>query len=428
MPEVIEAPAKEVVKPTSSDSNFNMLIENFEKNKGETKNADSPIVDTPVIDANDLTESFKEKFAPLQKEGNVEAINKLREEIQEAVKTGKKVSPELMAQLEVPVDMEAVNKQKIANLEVEKQKILTDAKLTKEQRDEAIAKLEVVTTKKKYWEEPDFVEAPITADQDAEKRKLEDLQKSYEVKAKQYDAIESDSFIKAYLSAKESGKPVAEFLSELGKDNPAGLTAEQILEKRIAREGLTADEAEEERDSYKALSPIAKKEFIAKERALLNKDYQSNFEKYSSSTTAEREKTISVAKQSIKDRSDYLAKIENQEVWGIKYDSTQISKLNDYAANIMENGLFTKDGTWDVPRIMRLGMMELNMKHMLQKAHESGKTENAEEFFQKYGRPSINNGISGKPDASFLNKEKTDDQKSKEKFQENRGIKTVQFT
>lgn len=421
MPETV-APPIEKTKNTSSDSTFNMLIENFEETKGAAKK-EEPVKTTPVADTNNLTESFKEKFAPLQKEGNVEAINKLREEITEAVKNGKTVDAELLKQMEL---LAVDPNDKIKALEVEKQKILGDLKLTKEQKDEAIAKLDIATKKKPFYEEEDFLATPVAEDKDVEAKKQADLIKSYEEKSKKYDAVESDTFIRAYLEAKESGKPVGEFLSDLAKDNPASLTNEQLLEKRIAREGLTADEAEEEREKFSALSPIEKKRVIAAERELANKDYQKTIEKYSTTNAAEKERTLSVATQAIKDKSDYLQNLKDKEVWGINYDSTQVSKLEAFASNVMENGLFTKDGTWDVPEIMRLGMMKINMKHMLQKAHETGKTEGLEESFEKYGRPSKSNGIAGKPDISIINKEKTEDQRHVDEWKKKNNFSSVE--
>lgn len=422
MPEPITAPV-EKKEITSNDSTFKMLVENFEETKGAAKK-DEPTKTIPVVEASDLTESFKEKFAPLQKEGNAEAISKLREEITQALKDGKTVSDELLKQMEIPV---TAPDEKIKALEVEKQRILGDLKLNKEQKEEAIAKLETATKKKPFWEEEDFISAPIVEDKDVEAKKHADLIKSYEEKSKKYDAIESDSFIRAYLEAKESGKPVGDFLSDLQKDNPANLTNEQLLEKRIVREGLTTEEAEEEREKFNSLSPIEKKKVIAAERELANKDYQKNIEKYSTTNAAEKERTLSVAKQAIKDKNDYLQNLKDKEKWGITYDSTQISKLEEYANNVMQNGLFTKDGTWDVPRIMRLGMMENNMKHMLQKAHETGKTEGLEESFEKYGRPSKSNGIAGKPDVSIINKEKSEEDKQAAEFNKKRGINPVEF-
>ncbi|MEK6809358.1 MAG: hypothetical protein AABY40_01665, partial [Nanoarchaeota archaeon] len=227
----------------------------------------------------------------------------------------------------------------------------------------------------------------------------------WETKAKQYDEITNDAFIKAYLSSKESGKTTGDFLSEIVKDNPAHLTDEQVWEQKIKKSGLTDEETEEERENFKEMKPMQKKSVIAKERSELEKEYQRNFEKYSTGNTQEKEKTIAIANQAIKETEDFLTKLQDKNVAGILYDSTQLQKLSEDARDLMENGLFKKDGTWDVPRVMRIGMMR-NSQHMLQKAYEKGKTEAQEEFFNRYGRPSKNNGIAAIPEAKILNKEK----------------------
>lgn len=411
MPETLEAPVENKIKtiePEGYSDIGDFLIDKL-KAKDTAPNSNQQV----PKDESDLTESFKTKYAPLQKEGNVEEINKLRAEIQEQVKSGKKVSADFLKQLEL--DSETPEQKQIRELTAQKEAITNDLKLSEVEKTEALKKLDSIK-EPNYWETPEFDKTNIPATVENTDKNKEEVLKILSEKAKQYDAIYNDEFLKAYISAKESGKPVGEFLSELNKENPATLTDAQVLESSITRSGLTAEEAEEQREHFKSMSPIYKKEMIANERALLNKDYKKNFEKYSTSNVAEREKTISIAKQAIKETNDYLTNIQNKEVWGIQYDSTQTQKLEEWAKNVMENGLFKEDGSWDIPRIMRLGMKELNTQHMLQKAYEKGQYVTNEEWYKKYGRPSNNNGIAKIPEASIVNKTQEERKKQDEQW------------
>lgn len=409
MTEVLEAPVetkKKTIIPSSDDSVGENLIKNLMLHDEKNEAKKSPV--TPVTSGTieDLTKSFQEKFFPLQKEGKIEDINKLRAEVETAVKEGKKVDASFLQQLELSA--ETPEKKQIRELTAQKESIANDLKMSESEKTEALKKLEGAK-EKNYWEEETFDNPNAVVEKDTKSKEY--FSKLFESKAKQLDEIQADPFVTAYLSAKESGKNVDAFLSEIVKGNPADLTEAQLLEKRIIRAGLTLEEAEEERDAFKAMSPTGRKELIAKERALANQDYQKNFEKYSTDNAAEREKTLSVAKQAIKETTDYLSNIQGKEVWGITYDSTQTQKLAEWTKNVMENGLFREDGTWDVPKIMQLGMKALNTQHMLQKAFEKGQFTKDEEYFQKYGRPSKENGLAKAPEAKFVNKTKEEIEK-----------------
>ncbi len=371
-----------------------------------------------TTDKDDVTAAYQEKFTPIQKEGNIEAINKLREEIQKDITDGKKVDDAFLRQLELSA--ETPDQKKIREVTAQRDAIQNDLKLSEVEKTEALKKMEG-TKEKKYWEDPEFSGDPITG---KEKNESVTAQVPAEIadKAKKYDEIVNDSFYKAYKSALESGKSVPEFLTEISNGNPATLTDAQVLEKSIARAGLSDEEAIEQRDHFNSMSPIAKKDLLKKEREILNKDYQKNFEKFSTNNAAEKEKLHKAAEQAIKDTKSYLTNLQGKEVWGIQYDSTQISKLEAFATNLMENGLFKEDGTWDVPKIMRIGMKELNSQHMLQKAYEKGAYEKEEEMYQTYQRPSKNSGIGRTPDASVVNKQKSENAAHDEQWKKDVGI------
>ena len=416
MADVLEAPVKEVKK--TGDSTFELLKENFEATKGAQKPAAIPQAPAPIADTTDVTASFQEKFAPLQKDGKIEDINKLRADVDAAVKSGKKVSAEFLTQLELSA--ETPDQRQIRELTTQKETIQKDLKLSDIEKAEALKKLESVK-EPNFWEKEDFGNTPTPEakkDENVEKTKKEEADKLIALKAKQFEDIEADPFVKAYLSAKQTGKPVDAFLTEISNGNPANLTDAQILENSIKRMGLNDEESEEQREHFKSMSPIQRKEAISKERTILTSDYKKNFEKYSTSNAAESERMLSVANKAIKESSDYLSGIQGKEVWGIHYDSTQTQKLEEWAKNIMENGLFKEDGSWDIPKIMRLGMKELNTQHMLQKAFEKGEFTSDEKWYAKYGRPSKNNGIARTPDASIVNKDKSDFERQQKEWRE----------
>ena len=424
MAEVLDPPAKQAQK--SGDSTFELLKENMEAAKGAQKPAAQVPAGAPAAkDENDLTASFQEKFTPLQKDGKIEDINKLRAEVDAAVKGGKKVSTEFLTQLELSA--ETPEQKQIREVTAQKEAIQADLKLSETEKAEALKKLEGVK-EVNFWEKEDFGTTPVPEaqkDENKEKLKKAEADKLVALKAKQFDEIEADPFVKAYLSSKQAGKGVDTFLAETTTNNPANLSDEQVLDKRIARFALSEDDAAEERESFKTMSPTGRKELIAKERGLLNADYKKNFEKYSTSNAAESERLLSVANKGIKEANDFLASVQGKEVWGITYDSTQIQKLEDFAQGIMQNGLFKEDGSWDVPKIMRLGMKELNTQHMLQKAYEKGQYAANEEWYKTHARPSANNGIAKVPDASIVNKDKAADEQQKAEWRKKNNLSEV---
>lgn len=401
-----EAPVKNQ-NNTSSDSTFELLKENFEASN--PKKDAAPATSAPIPNE-DLTANFKEKFTALQSSGKIEDFQKLHTEVQESIKSGKKISSEFLSQIEIST--ETTEQRQIRELTAQKEGIQKDLKLSEVEKIESLKKLESVK-EPNFWEKEDFNNTPGVDGDPAEKNKDKkenqtDFKALYEKATKDLEQYTGDDFIKSYKSATDSGKDTASFISEIASNNPATLTDEQIVEKGFTRMGLTEDEVIEQREHFKS-SPLQRREFIAKEKNILKADYKKNFEKYSTNNAAETQRQIHIAEQGIKGVNDFVTNIQGKEVWGINYDSTQTQKLTDWANEIMAGGgLFKKDGTWDVPKIMRLGMKELNTQHMLQKAFEKGQFTSDEKKFQEYGRPSNNNGIAKVVDASIVNKDHSD--------------------
>lgn len=376
--------------PSENQFNFEKLVE-----PGQGAPQDDP------------TKQFQEKLTALQ--GKPDEILKLKEEVQQAVKDGKKISPEFLKQFEE----ETPEQKKIKELTVKKTEIENNLKLSEEEKKKAIVELEEVKKPEpKYWEKENLGIDEVLKNEHEQVE--EPSNEEYLQKSLQYDEILKDPFITAYLTNKEAGKTSIDFISELSKENPKNISDDALLEMRIKRNGLTDEEAEEERDRYKELSPIQKRNLLGEERGRLNEQYQKTLEKFSANTTAEKEKIQNIAIQAVKEHENYIANLKDKQVAGILYDSTQLQKLSDWAQDAMLNGLMRKDGSWDVPRIMQLGMLALNKNHMLQKAYEKGKTEAQEDFFKEYGRPSKTNGIARTPETSVLNKKEQFEQESKD--------------
>ncbi len=371
-----------------------------------------------VAEENNATVEFQEKFNQISKDGNPEAIAALKDEVSAALKSGKKVDKVVLDQL--GISAETPEQKEIADLKVKQELIQNDLKLSKEEKDAALKKLEATPKKKEYWQEDNFMadeETPASKKEEGIPADTTKYQELYEIQKKELDSYKNDEFIKSYRTATASGKNAATFLQELGKNNPSNLSDNQILEGIIKKAELDEDATETQREYYKNMDPVGRRDVIAKERARLNEGYQNSFKQYSVDNKAESDRNTAIAKQGIKEVQELLSKNEGKEVWGIKYDSTQINKLRDWVGNVFANGLYRKDGTFDAPKAMQLGMLALNNKHMLQKAFEKGKFSAEEEGFKTTKRPSNNNGIGASlPDAELITHDENKTEEENEEF------------
>lgn len=99
--------------------------------------------------------------------------------------------------------------------------------------------------------------------------------------------------------------------------------------------------------------------------------------------------------QSIKEKEQYLESIKGKVKEGVEMTSARLQELGE---DFDSFNLFRKDGSLDVPRIMRIHLLEKYNSLRLENAYQQGRTEREMEGWQEIARPSATNGIAVVPE------------------------------
>jgi hypothetical protein len=283
----------------------------------------------------------------------------------------------------VEVKPEEVVAEKVAEVQVDA------APAVAEKHDAAPIVTDEVKIEPNFWE----TEEPVSEDkkQEAKAKDIKDL----ESKAKQYDEIINDKFYNAYKSAKEAGKDVTTFLSEIQGQDPSKLSLDQLMMEQLKSENLSPDAIAKEMEDFNELSERAKIRETKDVKARLIKEQENRLGQYATDNQASQERFAQIGKKAQQEKEQYLEGQKGKKVMGIEMTPTLTNELNDFYENF---NITREDGSIDVPRIMQLGLLEKKSKIMLQNAYSKGKTDAELAFYKTHARPSKDNGIAVVPE------------------------------
>lgn len=216
-----------------------------------------------------------------------------------------------------------------------------------------------------------------------------ELSKKYETKAKEYEDLVSDPLIKAYLSAKEAKKDVSTFIDEIKGEDIKSLTDEQVWQKELKSANLTDDEISAEMDSFKDLSPYQKKKQAEPIRAKLQSEQANRLKQYASENSATAARAQEVTQKFITEKEQYLNSKKGKVEMGLEMTPARLQEVSDYVDNF---NLQRPDGSVDVARIGRLGILEKNYKLLLQNAYNKGGGDREIKLMKEMARPSREDG------------------------------------
>ncbi len=286
----------------------------------------------------------------------------------------KKDGAVLSAEEKAKADLIA-NEAKIASEKAANAEILAKATELVEGQEEA--KIE-----KNHWEEEVVPAAEVKTDD-------KEVAKKYETKAKEYEDLTSKPLIAAYIAAEKAGKDLPTFLNEVKGEDIKALSNEQVWERELKSANLTPEQVTEEMDSFKALSPYQQKKQTDPVRAQLDAAQTERLKQYASDNTAAAANNTKVAQQLLQEKEQYLNSKKGKVEMGLEMTPARLQEVSDYVDNF---NLQRADGSVDVSRIARLGMLEKNYKLLLQNAYTKGANDERIKALKEIARPSREDG------------------------------------
>lgn len=381
----------------------------------ETLEKAAPVVEkvTPSVESPNVLDRLAEKSAlKIQETQKVQAERKAASITTEQVSTlGKALEITSEEPKKPAADVVAAEKAKVDLIENEA-KIAAEKAIADKAKLEA--KVETLETKagevavEKNWFENEEESSAVDEIQNTVKTEdKEGLLKKYESQAKEYQKLMSEPIIKAIVSAKEAGKDLNTFLEETKGVNSKKLTNEQAWEHELRSDGtLTAEQITEEMENFKALSPYAQKKQVEPVKAKIEAQRQESLKQYAFENTSATAQTQVVAQKLLTEKEQYLNSVKGKTVMGLEMTPARLKEQSDYIDNFK---LQRDDGTVDVARIARLGMLEKNYKLMLQNAYTKGENDKAIKMLKEIARPSREDGaIKILPDTSSAAKKDVD--------------------
>ncbi len=355
MPEVIEQAAP-TITPTV-DNTPDVLDRLADKSKAK-------------IEA--TTKVQEERKAPVI--ATAETVDTLKKATEIVADEPKKDGAVLSAEAQAKADLIA-NEAKIASEKAANAEILAKATELVEGQEEA--KIE-----KNHWEEEVTSAAEVKTDD-------KDVVKKYESQVKEYETLTSDPLIASYLAAKKAGKDVPTFLNEVKGEDVKALSDEQVWERELKSANLTPDEITTEMEGFKELTPYARKKQVDPVRAKLEAQQTEKLKQYASDNTAAAANNTKVAQQLLQEKEQYLNSKKGKVEMGLEMTPARLQEVSDYVDNF---NLQRADGSVDVSRIARLGMLEKNYKLLLQNAYTKGANDERIKALKEIARPSREDG------------------------------------
>lgn len=380
--DILEAPVKEKIQ----DETYNILS----KGLGESKPVE---VDDAKRIIENLTKGIekKEEVKPVVKEKKFDTNGK------EIVVAPVVETPEQIKLKEQATQIEAIK---------------ADLTKSEDEKAKAISELTKVTKPLKHWE----VKEETPAESAAPKEETKELEiKAFEAKAREYDEILKDPAVEALITARKAGKNFSEFLKEVAPIDVNKIPLNDLMREQLKRENLSPEAIETEMEAFEGLSERAKIRETKDIKASLQSEQQNRLAKYSLDNKQQEIKAQEWVLNLNKEKEQYLDSIKGKVKEGVEITSARLPELQKEFENF---NLRRKDGTLDVPRVMRIILLEKYNSLRLENAYQQGSTEKELEIFTgKDGivRPSASNGIATIPD-NKKQSQKTENEKNLSEF------------
>ena len=225
-----------------------------------------------------------------------------------------------------------------------------------------------------------------------------------ETKAKAYDELLNDKFVKAYTSAKKSGKNITSFIKEVAPLDVDSIPDKQLFVLSLQKAGLTTEEMEIENDAFDNYTPLQKKRAVAEIKESLRKEDGDKLAQYITDNEVDQAKNEEYLKKYKADKSEFLSKLKTKEDYmGLKLNQSDIEQAMQY----VEHGFPTtrKDGTYNLPSMFELAVFRSKKKEIAQSLINKGVSLGREALLKELSRTDRNDGA-GKvlPDVTVENK------------------------
>lgn len=300
---------------------------------------------------------------------------------------------------------------KIKEKEVQIETIKADLNKSEEEKLKAVSELKEASKPKKYWEEKDESNENGAADSSKEK---EPEYKEWEQKAKEYDEILKDPAVDALISARKAGKDFTSFLKDVQPIDVDKIPLSELMKEQLKRENLSAEAIESEMEAFEGMSERAKVRETKEIKATLQSEQQNRLSKYSLDNKQAAIKSQEWIMGLNKEKEQYLESIKGKVKEGVEMTSARLPELKQDFENF---NLRRKDGTLDVPRVMRIILLEKYNSLRLENAYQQGRTERELEGWQEITRPSASNGLNIAPEVK---------NKSSQKQETEQNLKTLE--
>jgi hypothetical protein len=325
---------------------------------------------------------------PVQTQGSV--FDKYASKITASREAAKKVEPVTETPVaEVPT--EEVTQE--VTVETPKEQPLANGKSHAPEKDVEITKETVIAEPETDWrkelgfEDGATHQEPVVGEKDDAK-----VIKAYEEKLKEYEKLKEDPFIAAYKAAKEAGKDVSSFISEIKGQDVNAMAPEQLWEVALKAEGLTTEEIATEMENFTALSPFEKRQKTKTVKQELISQQSEQLKKYADTTSQDATKQAEQAKQlaimADQQRKQFFTKIKDKEWQGIKMTPSEAQKLENFLENDFK--FQNADGTINYELYAKVGNYALNERTILQNTYKKGETRGYEKALLEFSRTNKN--------------------------------------
>lgn len=381
------------------------------------------ITDTPFTFVNKSTQMPEILEQPQVEKSEIESILTSSKEIKteiplnvdEILTKGLRKEPEVVVEEQKPEEVtvevvETPEQIKVREQAKKIEEINADLKLNKEEKEKAVAELIDIKKPKKYWEEQSEPEASG----EIKNEPTEDKQyKAFEAKAKEYDEILKDPAVEAIITARKAGKDFTQFIKEVQPIDIDKLSYEDLQREQLRRENPDPAYIEKGMEEFAELSDRAKLKETKEIKAALNAEQHNRLSQYSldnrKAAIAQEEWVVNLNKE----KEQYLESIKGKVKEGVEITSARLPELQKDFEGF---NLRRKDGTLDVPRIMRIILLEKYNSLRLENAYQQGATEKEIEWRDKTSRPSASNGITVAPEVKNKSTKQTEDQANLKTF------------
>jgi len=363
----------EPIQPRTDNASVrDRMIETAVKNREAVANANAEAAKTPtVVKADTVAEVIEKKATPVEE------------------------TPIDSAALQMAA--EAQIKENNLKIEAEKKQAADAAALA----DAEKAKVDAIAAAPEvpaWYEEASKTDDIVTAGDKAV------ADPELETKAKAYDDLINDEFVKAYTSAKKSGKNITSFIKEVAPLDVDSIPDKQLFVLSLQKAGLTAEDMEIENDAFDNYTPLQKKRAVAEIKEQLRKEDSDKLAKYITDNKVDQAKNEEYLKKYKTDKSEFLSKLKTKEDYmGLKLNQSDIEQAMQY----VEHGFPTTkdDGSYNLPSMFELAVFRSKKKEIAQSLINKGVSLGREALLKELSRTDRNDGA-GKvlPDVTVENK------------------------